>query len=123
MELWRDGRRFFLVADEQDAKEAMQRFGAHRGEVWTGAELELVASIPDQAMRDELESFKRQLGGCLSPGAAGKCISAAEWQAQMLNRLFKEQGVTGESAASPRQPYGMASGGSSGERDQQPAQG
>jgi hypothetical protein len=98
VELWRDSRRFFLVADDEDAREAMRRFGAHRGEVWTSGELELVAAIPDQATRDEIEHFKRELGGCLSPGAAGKCISAAEWQAQMLNQMFKDQGVLGEPA-------------------------
>ena len=96
VELWRDGRRFFLVADDADALEAMRRFGAHRGEVWTSGELELVASIPDQATRDEIEAFKRQMDGCLAPGMAGKCISSGERQAQMLNRLFKEQGVTGQ---------------------------
>ena len=96
VELWRDGKRFFLVSDEQDALEAMRRFGAHRGEVWTSGELELVASIPDQATRDEVESFKHQMDGCLSPGTAGKGVSAAEWQAQMLNQLFKEQGATRE---------------------------
>jgi hypothetical protein len=96
VELWRDGRRFFLVADEPDAQEAMRRFGAHRGEVWTSGELELVASIPDQATRDEVESVKREMDGCLSPSAAGECVSAAEWQAQMLNQMFKEQGVTGQ---------------------------
>lgn len=31
VELWRDGNRFFLVADDEDALEAMQRFGARRG--------------------------------------------------------------------------------------------
>jgi hypothetical protein len=96
VELWRDGRRFFLVSDEQDAQKALRRFGAHRGEVWTSGELELVVSIPDQATRDEVESFKREMDGCFTPDAAGKYISAAEWQAQILNQFFKEQGVTGE---------------------------
>jgi hypothetical protein len=96
VELWRDGRRFFLVSDEQDAQEIVRRLGAHRGEVWTGAELELVCPIQDQATRDEMEAFKRQSDGCLSPSTAGKGVSAAEWQAQMLNQFFKEQGVTRE---------------------------
>jgi hypothetical protein len=96
VELWREGHRYFVVADEADAQETMRRLGARRGEVWTGAEIELVASIPDQASRDEIEAFKRQLDGCISPGTAGKCLSAAEWQAQMLNQLFKEQGVLGQ---------------------------
>lgn len=72
VELWRDGRGFFLVADEVDAQEAMARFGAGRGQIWTSSEIELVASIPDQPARDELETFRRQLNGSLSPDAAGK---------------------------------------------------
>jgi hypothetical protein len=95
VELWRDGRRFFLVSDEQDALEAMRRFGAGRGEIWTGAEIELVCAIPDQATRDEVESLKRQMDGSLAPDAAGEGVSAAEWQAQMLNELFREQGKAG----------------------------
>ena len=35
VELWRDGKRFFVVTDESDAQEAMRRFGARRGEIWT----------------------------------------------------------------------------------------
>jgi len=96
IELWRDGSRFFLVADEADAHETMRRLGARRGEVWTGAELELVASIKDQAARDQIEAFKRQMDGCLLPDAGGKGVSRQEWQAQMLNQLFKEQGVLGQ---------------------------
>jgi len=98
VELWRDGRRFFLVADEEDAQEAIRRFGAHRGEVWTGAELELVASIPDQATRDEMESFKREIDGRLTPDAAGKGTPWAQYQAERLNELFRTQGVTGQPA-------------------------
>jgi hypothetical protein len=96
VELWRDGRRFFLLADDEDALEAMRRFGAHRGEVWTSGELELVASIPDQTTRDEVESFKRQMDGCLMPDAADEGVSPEEWQGQMLNHMFQEQGVTGQ---------------------------
>jgi hypothetical protein len=96
VELWRDGRRFFLVADEEDAQDAIRRFGAHSGEVWTSGELELVASIPDQDVRDEIEALKRRMDGCLSPGTARECVSAAEWQAQVLNQMFLEQGVTGQ---------------------------
>jgi hypothetical protein len=72
VELWRDGNRFFLVADDEDAQEAMGRFGASRGEIWTRAELELVARFRDQAIRDEIETFKRKLDGALSRGSIGK---------------------------------------------------
>jgi hypothetical protein len=67
VELWRDGNRFFLVADDADALEAMKRFGARRGEVWTRGEIELVTCFQDQAVRDEIEALKRQTDGSLSP--------------------------------------------------------
>ena len=67
VELWRDGNRFFLVADEEDALEAMKRFGARRGEVWTRSELELVARFQDQAIRNEIAAIKRETDGSLSP--------------------------------------------------------
>ena len=66
VELWRDGSRFFVVADEEDAQEAVRRFGAHRGEVWTPGEIELVARIGDRHLRDEVTAFKRSMNGCLS---------------------------------------------------------
>ena len=55
------------MADDEDALEAMQRFGARRGEVWTREELELVACFQDQAIRGEIEALKRQTDGSLSP--------------------------------------------------------
>jgi hypothetical protein len=67
VELWRDGHRFFIVADEEDVQEAMRRFSARRGEVWTPAEIELVGRIVDQHVRDEIAGFKRQFDGSLSP--------------------------------------------------------
>jgi hypothetical protein len=53
VELWRDGNRFFLVADEEDAQEAMRRFSARRGEVWTQARssLSLAYAIRPSGMR------------------------------------------------------------------------
>jgi hypothetical protein len=96
VELWRDGSRFFLVADEEDAQEAIRRFGVRRGEVWIPSEIELVGRIEDQAIRDEVADFKRQLGGRLSPGDAGEAVSVAEQKASKLNELFRTQGVTGQ---------------------------
>jgi hypothetical protein len=96
VELWRDGNRFWVVADEEDAQETIRRFGARRGEIWTPGEIEFVARIPDQAIRGEIEALKRQLDGRLSPDAAGEGVSPAEWKAASLNRLFEEQGVRGE---------------------------
>lgn len=63
VELWRAGERFFVVADDEDARLAMERLGARRGEVWTGAEMEQVARLEDQAARDLIERFKRELDG------------------------------------------------------------
>jgi hypothetical protein len=95
VELWRDGSRFFLVADEEDAQEAIKRFGASRGEIWTSSELEFVAGIGEQSIREEIETLKRQTNGCLND-AGPKGIPWAEWKAAELNRLFREQGATGE---------------------------
>lgn len=63
VELWRDGRRLFVVADEHDAQLVMRRLSASPGEVWTGGELELVAKITDQAIRDEVAAWKRATDG------------------------------------------------------------
>jgi len=95
VELWRDGDRLFIVADEADAQAAMQRFSALRGEIWTRAEIELVERIPDQAICDEILRFKLDMDGKLSPDL-GEGVSPEEWKAGMLNRLFQEQGVTGQ---------------------------
>lgn len=62
-ELWRAGERFFVVADEEDAMLATDRLKAKRGEEWTGAELEQVARLEDQAARDLVERFKREFNG------------------------------------------------------------
>ena len=90
------GGRVFIVADQEDAQEAIRRFGTRRGEVWTPAEIELVGRIEDQSIRDEVANFKRQLDGCLSLGAAIEGISTEERKAAALNRLFQEQGKTGQ---------------------------
>jgi hypothetical protein len=59
------------------------------------AEIELVARFKDQSIREEIAALKRQLDGCLSPEAMDG-ISPEEWKAATLNRLFLEQGVTGQ---------------------------
>jgi hypothetical protein len=96
VELWREGSRFFAVADEADAQEAMKRFSAHRGEIWTPGEIELVARIEDQSLRDEVAGFKREMDGRLSSDAASAGVSLEDWKAVTLNRLFQDQGVSGE---------------------------
>lgn len=61
----RDGR-FWIVADEADAAEAMARFGLQRGEIWTGAEIERVAGIRDEAVRLEVMAWKRMFAGTIA---------------------------------------------------------
>jgi len=60
------------VADEEDAQEAIRRFGTRRGEVWISREIELVARFKDQDIRDEVANLKRQLDGCLSSNDAAR---------------------------------------------------
>ncbi|MEP7362281.1 MAG: hypothetical protein ABI972_03430 [Acidobacteriota bacterium] len=59
VELWRCGQRFFLVADEADARTVVGKGIGSRGEVWTPDETEMVARITDQDARDEVERWKR----------------------------------------------------------------
>jgi hypothetical protein len=67
VELWCDGvGRLFIVADEEDAELAMQRYQATRGEVWTGPEIEIVARVADPETRREITSFKRTLSGTVA---------------------------------------------------------
>lgn len=63
VELWRNGERYFIVADDEDAGLAISRWKASVGEVWTAQEIEIVARIEDQALRDEIQRFKRELNG------------------------------------------------------------
>jgi len=63
VELWRSGERFFLVTDGADARAVVERGIGNRGEVWTYAEVEVVARIADQSVRDEVEHWKRITNG------------------------------------------------------------
>jgi len=63
VELWRTGERYFIVADEDDANLATSCLGENVGEVWTDREIEIVARIEDQALREEVQRFKRKLNG------------------------------------------------------------
>lgn len=64
VELWRKGERYFIVADEEDARIALSRF-ASAGEIWTAQEIEIVAQFEDQPFRDEIQRFKREFNGHL----------------------------------------------------------
>jgi len=98
VELWRAGDRLFVVSDEADARIAMERFAASRGEIWTRAEVEVVATIREQSARDEVAAFKRQLNGSLSVDKGTRGTKPEQWQADSLNRLFLDQGSASQPA-------------------------
>jgi hypothetical protein len=64
IELWSTAAgRFFLVADEADARQAVERFGSHRGEVYTAAEARRVIAVNDPAVVAEIHAWKQQFDG------------------------------------------------------------
>ena len=66
VELWSTvSGRLFLVADEPDAVLAMARYGATRGEVYTGAEAQKICSIGDPSVVAELHEWKRTFNAVL----------------------------------------------------------
>jgi hypothetical protein len=62
IELWSDGERFFLIADEEDAA----RLGEPRGSVYTAAEVRLITRITDAKVVREIHSYKRRFNGGLT---------------------------------------------------------
>jgi hypothetical protein len=72
VEFERDGTRHFLVADEADAQRLIELCAIPRGEIWTVAEVDLMAAIPDQAARDEIAQWKRGFNGVLRPDSFHK---------------------------------------------------
>jgi hypothetical protein len=72
VELWRAGDRFFVVANEIDAATLVNKGIGTRGETWTPSELEMVARISDQGLRDEVERWKRVINGRITEGET-KC--------------------------------------------------
>ncbi len=64
IELWSDSAgRLFLVADEDDARCAIARFGAHRGEIYTAAEARRIIAVTDSAVVAEIHDWKRRFDG------------------------------------------------------------
>lgn len=71
IELWSDSLgRLFIVADDEDAELAILRWNVQRGEVWTGAEIELIARIEDPEARLEVAQFKRTFSGTVAGAQA-----------------------------------------------------
>lgn len=78
VELWSDNLgKLFIVADDEDAELAVTRWKLQRGEVWTGAEIELIARIADPEARREIAQFKRTLSGTVA-GAPEKGLNSIE---------------------------------------------
>lgn len=64
IELWSTATgRLFLVPDEEDARRAMERFGARRGETYTAAEARRIIAVKDPAVVAEIHDWKRRFDG------------------------------------------------------------
>jgi hypothetical protein len=73
IELWSDSAgRLFLVADEADALQAMERLGARRGEVYTAAELRRIVAVNDPGVVAEIHEWKRRFDGVVRKFRAGE---------------------------------------------------
>jgi hypothetical protein len=64
IELWSTAAgRFFLVADEADARQAMGCFGARRGEIYTASEARRIVAVRDPAVVAEIHDWKQRFDG------------------------------------------------------------
>lgn len=73
VELWSTASgRLFLVADDDDARLAMERFGAPRGEIYTSAEARRIIAVKDPAVVAEIHDWKRRFDGVLRDCRAGE---------------------------------------------------
>ena len=64
IELWSTvAGRLFLVADEEDARQAIERFGARRGEIYTAAEARRIVAVNNPAVVAEIQEWKRRFDG------------------------------------------------------------
>ena len=66
IELLSAAERLFLVADEDDARMAMESFEARRGEIYTAPEARRIIAVNDPAAVAEIHEWKRQFDGRLS---------------------------------------------------------
>jgi hypothetical protein len=72
IELWSTAAgRFFLVADDADADQAMERFRARRGEIYTAAEARRIIAVKDPATVAEIHDWKRRFDGVVRDFRAG----------------------------------------------------
>jgi hypothetical protein len=64
IELWSTAAgRLFLVADEEDARRALGRFGARRGEIYTAAEARRIVAVKDPAVVAKIRDWKQRFDG------------------------------------------------------------
>jgi hypothetical protein len=64
IELWSTAAGgLFLVADEEDAHLAIERFGARRGEIYSAAEARRIVAVKDPAIVAEIHDWKRRFDG------------------------------------------------------------
>jgi hypothetical protein len=72
VELWSTvAGRLFLVADEEDALQVKERFGARRGEIYTGAEARRIVAVNNPAVVAEIQEWKRRFDGVVRDFRAG----------------------------------------------------
>ena len=64
VELWSTlAGRLFLVADEEDARLAVEEFQARPGEIYTAAEVRRIVTVTDPAAVAEIHEYKRRFDG------------------------------------------------------------
>jgi hypothetical protein len=64
IELWSTAAGgLFLGADKEDARLALERFGARRGEIYTAAEARRIVAVNDPAVLAEIKEWKRRFDG------------------------------------------------------------
>jgi hypothetical protein len=72
IELWSTAAgRLFLVADDADARQAMEHFGARRGEIYTAAEARRIVAVGDPKVVAEIHDWKRRFDGVIREFRAG----------------------------------------------------
>jgi hypothetical protein len=64
IELWSTAAgRLFLVADEENAHQAIERFRARRAEIYTAAEARRIIAVNNPAIVAEIQEWKRRFDG------------------------------------------------------------
>lgn len=73
IELWSTSSgRLFLVADEEDARLAMERCRSRRGEIYTAAEMRMIIAVDDPASVAEIHDWKRRFDGAVREAVSTK---------------------------------------------------